>query len=522
MKLLVVLSVVACSYAAKLDRTYLPPASAATAGGSPGSLTAPSGGFGGAAPAGGAGAFQPSGPAGPTGPSGFGKPTGPSGFGQSAGPSGFGQSGANQAGSGAGNYGQAGSGFGQQSAGFNQGGSFNQAQGQGFQQPQRAQAAADQAAEILKYENQNDGETFSYAFETSNGISAEESGVATNGVQAQGAFSYTGDDGQSYSITYTADENGYQPQGDHLPTPPPIPEEILRSIEINAAAAAAGTQEGAYNPDEDNSVTNSGSAFNQAQGGAFNQQSGAGAYNLGGAAQGGAQGPSYQAAGQFNQNKGSAASFNQGAQGSGNNAQGRGPQAQGNNGYEYNRPQGNAQFGAGSQGNRPSQGAAFPRPAAPSGPTGPSQGSFGAQTYNKPAQPSGARPQFNQGPTSTAPASIRPSGSAPSRPQYNKAAQSGSQGASAGFPSQGGFSQAGKMQDSAEGYQYNRPGQQAPRGQARPQGGSQPAFGQAPQQRPSSAGFPAAQGNKGFQGQGQTFEGPKQPASFSEQDGYKY
>lgn len=50
------------------------------------------------------------------------------------------------------------------------------------------------------------------------------------GEVAQGEFSYNGDDGRNYAITYIADENGYQPQGDHLPVPPPIPEEIAKSL----------------------------------------------------------------------------------------------------------------------------------------------------------------------------------------------------------------------------------------------------------------------------------------------------
>jgi Insect cuticle protein len=71
--------------------------------------------------------------------------------------------------------------------------------------------------------------SYSYAYETSNGIAGSEAGVG--GKNAAGSNSYYSPDGTPIKLTYTADENGYHPQGDHLPTSPPIPEAILRSLE---------------------------------------------------------------------------------------------------------------------------------------------------------------------------------------------------------------------------------------------------------------------------------------------------
>lgn len=80
-----------------------------------------------------------------------------------------------------------------------------------------------------------------FRYETGNGIKAQETGRSQGDSEAvQGAFSYTGPDGQQYSVSYVADENGFRAVGDHLPTPPPIPEAILRSIQQNEKDEANG------------------------------------------------------------------------------------------------------------------------------------------------------------------------------------------------------------------------------------------------------------------------------------------
>lgn len=69
---------------------------------------------------------------------------------------------------------------------------------------------------------------YSYAWRTSNGISASESGVG--GVSASGSYDYISKDGVPVSFTYEADENGYRPKGDLLPQSPPVPEYIKRAL----------------------------------------------------------------------------------------------------------------------------------------------------------------------------------------------------------------------------------------------------------------------------------------------------
>ncbi|XP_011312001.1 endocuticle structural glycoprotein SgAbd-3 [Fopius arisanus] len=77
-------------------------------------------------------------------------------------------------------------------------------------------------------------------FETSNGISHQETGQpkqieGETPVVSQGSDTYTNPEGQQINLVWTADENGFQASGAHLPTAPPIPKEIQAALEYNAA-----------------------------------------------------------------------------------------------------------------------------------------------------------------------------------------------------------------------------------------------------------------------------------------------
>ncbi|XP_060535910.1 endocuticle structural glycoprotein SgAbd-2-like [Cylas formicarius] len=95
---------------------------------------------------------------------------------------------------------------------------------------------------VLKFDADNNGEgSYRYAYETGNDISAQEEGDARgDGTKAHGSYSYVAPGGEKVSITYTADENGFQAQGSHIPTPPPLPEAIARALQQNAADEARG------------------------------------------------------------------------------------------------------------------------------------------------------------------------------------------------------------------------------------------------------------------------------------------
>ncbi|EDW61954.1 endocuticle structural glycoprotein ABD-4 [Drosophila virilis] len=81
---------------------------------------------------------------------------------------------------------------------------------------------------------------YNYAYETANGIKAEETGTvkkatsadATDVIIVKGSVSYTSPEGELITLNYAADdENGFQPQGAHLPTPPPIPPAIQKALD---------------------------------------------------------------------------------------------------------------------------------------------------------------------------------------------------------------------------------------------------------------------------------------------------
>lgn len=77
---------------------------------------------------------------------------------------------------------------------------------------------------------------YTYSYESGDGTQQQQQGYLkvydANHTEevAQGSYSYKGDDGQVVSLSYVADANGYQPQGDSIPVGPPVPPLIAKAL----------------------------------------------------------------------------------------------------------------------------------------------------------------------------------------------------------------------------------------------------------------------------------------------------
>nr|WJW74115.1 endocuticle structural glycoprotein Abd-8 [Propylea japonica] len=99
---------------------------------------------------------------------------------------------------------------------------------------------------IIRFDKEQgtDG-SYKAAWETGNDIFAQEEGYlkelgpdpdaegqTLNAQVQQGSYSYTSPDGQNITVHYIADETGFHPTGDHLPTPPPVSPEVQKGLDL--------------------------------------------------------------------------------------------------------------------------------------------------------------------------------------------------------------------------------------------------------------------------------------------------
>lgn len=93
-----------------------------------------------------------------------------------------------------------------------------------------ADSISDRNADTKSLINVVNGDgSYQWQFETDNQIYAQEAGAG--GVIAQGTARWYTPEGNAINLVYTADHNGYQPQGEHLPVAPPTPVLIQRALE---------------------------------------------------------------------------------------------------------------------------------------------------------------------------------------------------------------------------------------------------------------------------------------------------
>ncbi|XP_043239241.1 larval cuticle protein 1-like isoform X1 [Amphibalanus amphitrite] len=96
------------------------------------------------------------------------------------------------------------------------------AQPQEFQE-NRPQFKTLEEAGILRMEmSQSEDGSFQYGFETTDPIQQDVAGQPKQigeeiGIVMQGSYSFQTPDGQTITVNWVADENGFQPQGDAIP-----------------------------------------------------------------------------------------------------------------------------------------------------------------------------------------------------------------------------------------------------------------------------------------------------------------
>ncbi|XP_037816003.1 larval cuticle protein 2-like [Lucilia sericata] len=97
-----------------------------------------------------------------------------------------------------------------------------------------AAADSDDAhAEVTNMKSDVRADGFDSVLDTSNHIHQAASGDEHGNIH--GDFEWVSPEGEHIKVSYVADENGYQPVGDVVPTPHPIPEAILKAIAYNEA-----------------------------------------------------------------------------------------------------------------------------------------------------------------------------------------------------------------------------------------------------------------------------------------------
>lgn len=90
--------------------------------------------------------------------------------------------------------------------------------------------AAANSDTVTKYASQvNIDGTYGFDIAQTSGLEFKEVGLG--GHYAKGGYQYISPEGQHVSVVYTADENGFHPESELLPTPPPIPAYILKALE---------------------------------------------------------------------------------------------------------------------------------------------------------------------------------------------------------------------------------------------------------------------------------------------------